>query len=188
MHILLNRGAMFDIATRIPRSMSIFIAILEYCCRRKPASHKYDVAKGTRTRRALQPTSGNSDRALTQNEISKLRLYKLFKVRSEERSINCSASRDVNLERHFDYQQKDFLSNCASPCLQKNISQNARLEHSNANTSQSSFHTHRYSAERLPDCEFKWDFKSGKLSHCLLFISRSICHNCSFLLKAVILS
>ena len=32
----------------------------------KPASHKCDVANGTRTRRALQPTSGNSDRALTQ--------------------------------------------------------------------------------------------------------------------------
>ena len=61
----------------------------------KSALHKYDVAKGTRTRRALQPTSGNSDRALTQNEMSRLRLYKLFKVRSEERSINCSASRDV---------------------------------------------------------------------------------------------
>ena len=95
MHILLNRGAMFDIATRIPRSMPIFIAILEYAAAEKPALHKYNVAKGVRTRRALQPTSGNSDRALTQNEMSKLRLYKLFKVRSEERSINCLASRDV---------------------------------------------------------------------------------------------
>ena len=46
------------------------------------------------------------------------------------------------------YQEKDFLSNCISPCLQKNISQNVRLEHPNANTSQSSYHTHRYSARR----------------------------------------
>ena len=49
------------------------------------------------------------------------------------------------------YQQKDFLSNCTSPCLQKNISQNVRLEHLNANPSQSSYHTHRYSAGR--DCQ-----------------------------------
>ena len=45
----------------------------------------------------------------------------------------------------------DFLSNCASPCLQKNISQNARLEHPNANTSQSSYHTHWYFA--ATDCQ-----------------------------------
>ena len=51
----------------------------------------------------------------------------------------------------MDYQQEDFLSNCASPCLQKNISQNARSEHPNANTSQSSYHTYRYSAGR--DCQ-----------------------------------
>ena len=62
----------------------------------KPALHKHDVAKGTRIRRPLQPTSENSDRALNQNEMSELGLYKLFKVRSEERSINCSASGDVN--------------------------------------------------------------------------------------------
>ena len=72
-------------------------------------------------------------------------------MRSEKRSINCSASRDVNPERHLDYQQKDFLSNCASPYLQKNVSQNARLEHPNANTSQSLYHTHSYSAGR--DCQ-----------------------------------
>ena len=30
-------------------------------------------------------------------------------------------------------------------------------------------------------------FKSGKLSHCLLFIDRLVFHSCSFLLKAVIL-
>ena len=62
----------------------------------KPTLHKYDVANDTRTRRALRPTTGNSDRALTQNEIGELGLYKLFKVRSEVRSINCSASREVD--------------------------------------------------------------------------------------------
>ena len=56
-------------------------------------------------------------------------------------------------ERHLHYQQKDLLSNCASPCLQKNISKNARSEHPNANTSQSSHHTHRYSAGR--DCQIE---------------------------------
>ena len=98
MHILLNRGAMFDIATRMSNSMSILLRYFDLitAAAEKPALLKYDVAKGTRTRRALQPTSGNSDQALTQNEMSKLRLYKLFKVRLEERSINCSASRDVN--------------------------------------------------------------------------------------------
>ena len=89
MHILLNRGAMFDIATRMSRSTSILLRYLDLiiATAEKPASHKYDVANGTRTTRALQPTSGNSDRALTQNEMSQLSLYKLFKVRSEERSI-----------------------------------------------------------------------------------------------------
>ena len=98
MHILLNRSAMFDIATRMSRLMSILLRYFDLiiATAEKPASHKYDVAKGTRTRRALQPTSGNSDRALTQNKMSKLRLYKLFRVRSEEISINCSVSRDVN--------------------------------------------------------------------------------------------
>ena len=144
---------MFDIATHMSRSISILLRYFDLitATAEKPALHKYDVAKGTRKPGALQPTSGNSDRALTQKEMSKLKLYKLFKVRSEKRSINCLASRDVSPERHLDYQQKDFLSNCASPCLQKNISQTARLEHSNANTSQSSYHTHRYSAWR--DCQ-----------------------------------
>ena len=107
MHILLNRGAMFNIATRMSRSMSILLRYFDLitATAEKPALHKYDVAKGTRTTGALQPTSGNSDRALTQKEISKLRLYeyKLFKMRSEKRSINCSASRDVSPERHLDY-------------------------------------------------------------------------------------
>ena len=58
---------------------------------------------------------------------------------------------------HLHYQEKDFLFNSTSPCLQKNISQNARLEHPNPNTSQSSYHIYRYSAGR--NCEFKWDLK-----------------------------
>ena len=98
MHILLNRSAMCDIATCMSHSMSILLQYFDLitAATEKPPLHKYDVAKGTRTRRALQPTSGNSDQTLTQNEMSKLRLYKLFKVRSEERLINCLASRDVN--------------------------------------------------------------------------------------------
>ena len=39
--------------------------------------------------------------------------------------------------------------------------------------------------KRLPECELKWDIKSGKLSHCSLFNNKSVFHNCSFLLKAV---
>ena len=35
----------------------------------KPASHKYDVANGIRIRRALQLTSGNSNRAVIQKEV-----------------------------------------------------------------------------------------------------------------------
>ena len=67
MHILLNRGAMLDVATHMSRSISILLRFFDLitATAEKPASHKYDVAKGTRTRRALQPTSGNSDRALT---------------------------------------------------------------------------------------------------------------------------
>ena len=53
-------------------------------------------------------------------------------------------------EEHLHYQQKDFLSNFTSPCLHKNISQNSRLKYPNANTSQSSYHAHRYSAR---DCQ-----------------------------------
>ena len=89
---------MFDIATRISRSMSILLRYFDLitATAEKPTSHKHDVANGTRTRRALRPTSGNSDQALTQNEISELGLYKLFKMRSEVRSINCSASKDVD--------------------------------------------------------------------------------------------
>jgi len=77
---------MFDMATRMSRSMSILLRYFDLitATAEKPASHKYDVASGTRTRTALQPTSGNSDRALTQNEMSELGFYMLFKVRSEE--------------------------------------------------------------------------------------------------------
>ena len=147
----------------------------------KPSLHKYHVANSTRTWRALQPTSGNSARTLAQNEMSDLGLYIVFKVRSEVKSINCSASRDVNPERHLHYQQKDFFSNCTSPCLQKNISRNvfraSKCKHITVFTS----HSLVFCREWLPDCEYKWDFRSGKLSHCSLFINRSVFHNCSFL-------
>ena len=94
MHILSKRGVMFDMATCISRSLSILLRYFDLitATAEKTASHKYDVANGTRTRRALQPASGNSARALTQNEMGELGLYMLSKVRS----INCSASRDVN--------------------------------------------------------------------------------------------
>ena len=77
MHILSNRCAVFDVVTRISRSMSILLRYFDLitATAEKPASHKYDVANGTRTGRALQPTSGNSARALTQNEMSELGLY-----------------------------------------------------------------------------------------------------------------
>ena len=144
---------MFDIATRMSCSISILLRYFNLitATTEKPASHKYDVANGTRIWRALQPTSRNSDQALTQNEMSELGLYMLFKMRLEERSINCLASTDVNPWGAFTLSTKDFLSNFASPCLQKNISQNARLEHPMASTSHSSYHTHQYSAGR--DCQ-----------------------------------
>ena len=76
MHILLNRGSMFDIATRIWRSMSILLQYLDLITAtdEKPASHKYDVANGIRVRRALQLTSGNSNRAIIQKEVIELAL------------------------------------------------------------------------------------------------------------------
>ena len=61
MQILLNRGAMFDIATHMSRSMSILLRYFDLitAAAEKPASHKCDViANGTRTRRALKPSSG----------------------------------------------------------------------------------------------------------------------------------
>ena len=60
MHILLNRDAMFEIATRMSRSISIVLRYFNLitAAAEKPGSHKYDVANGTRTRRVLQPTSG----------------------------------------------------------------------------------------------------------------------------------
>ena len=73
MDILSKRGAMFDIATHISRSMTILLWYFNLitATAEKPASHKYDVANGTKTRKALEPTSGNSARALTQNEMCK---------------------------------------------------------------------------------------------------------------------
>ena len=58
---------MFDITTRISRSMSILLRCFDLitATAEKPASRKYDVANGTKIRIALQPPSGNSDRAFT---------------------------------------------------------------------------------------------------------------------------
>ena len=74
MHILSKRGAMFDIATRISRLMKILLRYFDLitATAKKLASHKCDVANDIKTWRAVQPTSGNSARALTQNEMSEL--------------------------------------------------------------------------------------------------------------------
>ena len=79
MHILLKRGAMCNIATRISRSMPILLRYLDLiiAIAEEPGLHKYDVANDTTTRRALQPTSGISARALTQNEMGELGLYSI---------------------------------------------------------------------------------------------------------------
>ena len=73
MHILSNGSLMFDIATRISRSMSILLRYLDLITAsdEKPASHKYDVANGIRIRRALQLTRGNLNRAVIQKEVIK---------------------------------------------------------------------------------------------------------------------
>ena len=87
MHILSKRGAMFDIATHIWRSMSILLWYFDLitATTEKPALHKYDVANGTRTRRALQLTSGNSARASTQNENNELELYCIWFSRCNQK-------------------------------------------------------------------------------------------------------
>ena len=71
MHILSSRGSIFDIATRISRSMSILLRYLDLIAAtdEKPASQKHDVANGIRIRRALQLTSENSNRAVIQKEV-----------------------------------------------------------------------------------------------------------------------
>ena len=184
MHNFSNRSSMFDIATCILRSTSIVLRYLDLitATAEKPASHKYDVANGIRMRSALRLTSGNSRRALTQNAMSELGLYMLFKVRSDYRWINCSASRDVNPWGAVALSTNGFLIQlCFSMSSEKYFSwceiRASKCEHITV-----------FCWDRLPDCEFKWDFKSGKLSHFSLFFDRSVFHNCSFLLKAVILS
>ena len=76
MHLLSKRGAMFDIATCFSHSMTILLRYFDLITVivEKPALHKYDDVKGTKTWKALQPTSGISARALTQNEMSELGL------------------------------------------------------------------------------------------------------------------
>ena len=98
MHILSNRGSMFDIATRISRLMSILLRYVDLITAtdEKPASHKFDVANGIRIWKALQLTSENSNRAVIQKEVIESGLQMLFKVMSDERSMNYSASRDLN--------------------------------------------------------------------------------------------
>ena len=163
MHILLNCSAMFDIATHMSRSISILLRYFDLITitAEKPASHKYEVANGKRTQRSLQPTSGNLNRALTQNKISQLGLYMLFKVMSEERSINCSASfqrckllrgiciinKRILIQLCFSMSSEKYFSKCeirASKCEQITIF----ISHSSI-----------FFRERLPDCELKWDFK-----------------------------
>ena len=93
MDILSKRGAMFDIATRISRPMAILLCYFNLitATSEKPFSHKYDVANGTKHGElySLQVE-------IQQNEMSELGLYMLFRVRTEIRLINFSASRDVN--------------------------------------------------------------------------------------------
>ena len=50
---LSKRGAMFDIATHISRSMTILLWYFNLitATAEKPASHRYDVANGTKTRK-----------------------------------------------------------------------------------------------------------------------------------------
>ena len=71
MHILSNRGSMFDIATCISRSMSILLRYLDLITAtdEKPASHKYDAANSIRIRRVFQLTNGNSNRAVIQKKV-----------------------------------------------------------------------------------------------------------------------
>ena len=147
----------------------IVILRLDYCYRRKTGFTQVWRCKWHKNTVSFTAYKSHSNRALTQNEISKLRLYKLFKMRSEERSIICLASRDVNPWEAFGLSTKGFLiqlcffmssekyfSKCEIKAFKcKHITVIGILQ------------------ERLPDCEFKWDFKSGKLSHYSLFISRS---------------
>ena len=77
--------------------------------RKKPASHKYDVVNGIRIRRALQLTSQNPNRALILKEVIKLELYTFFKVRSNGRSMNSLASRDVKFCGAITWSTNEFL-------------------------------------------------------------------------------
>ena len=66
MHILLNRGTMFDIATRMSRSISILLRYFDLiiATQQNRLHTSITLQKSTRTWKASQPTSGNSDRAL----------------------------------------------------------------------------------------------------------------------------
>ena len=74
-----------------------------------PQKNQLHTSMTLQTAQEHEPTSGNSDLASTQNEMSELGLYMLFKVGSKERSINCSASKDVNPWGAFALSTKGFL-------------------------------------------------------------------------------
>ena len=74
-----------------------------------PQKKRLHTTMTLQTAQEHKPSSGNSDRALTQNEMSELWLYMLFKVGSKERSINYSDSRNVNPWGAFASSTKGFL-------------------------------------------------------------------------------
>ena len=156
----------------------------DYCCRRKTGFTQVWRCNRHKNTESFTAYKWKLISSLNPNEMSKLRLYKLFNVRSEERSINCSASRDVNPWEAFGLSTRGFLIQlCFSMSSEKYFSKceirASKCEHITVFIS----HLSVFCRERLPDCEFKWDFKSGKLSYCSLFISRSVCHNCIFFLS-----
>jgi len=136
----------------------IAVLRLDYCYRRKTGFTQVWCCKRHKNTESLRTTSGNSDRTLTQNEMSEFGLYLLFKVRSEERSIKCSASRNVNPWEAFALSTKGFLIElCFSMSSEKYFPKceirASKYEHITPFTSQSSV----FCGERWPDCEFKWD-------------------------------
>ena len=144
---------MFDIATRISLLMSVLLRYFDLITANaeKAAPHMYDVANGTRTGRAILPTSGNLARALTQNEMSELGLYMLFKVRSEVRSINYSASRGAFALSTKGFLVRLYFSMSSEKHFSKCEIRASTCEHIIAFTS----HSLVFCRERLPDCKFK---------------------------------
>ena len=148
MHILLNHSVMFDIATRMSHSMSILLRYFDLitATAEKPALHKFDIANGTRTRRALQPTSGNEVR----RKIDKLFSFQRCKPL---RGV-CIINKRFVIQLCFSMSSEKYFSKCEI--------RTSKCEHITVFISHSSV----FCRERLLDCEFRWDFKSEKLSHC----------------------